>query len=79
MLGLENFFAQRIWVPKNFWIWKNLGSKKIKALKNLSGQNQVSNSCDIPDMDKWCQDKWFLDKCHCDSWYLLKMVRGTYL
>ena len=43
------------------------------------GQNRVSNSWDIPDMDKCRHDKCCLDKCHCDSWNLFKMVPGTYL
>ena len=37
------------------------------------GQNRVSNSWDIHDMEKCC-----LDKCQCGSWHLLKMVPGTY-
>ena len=43
------------------------------------GQNWVNNSWDIPDMDKYRQDKCCMDKCHCDSWNLYKMVPGTYL
>ena len=30
------------------------------------GKNQVSNTWDIPDMDKCYQDKCCLDKCHAD-------------
>ena len=30
-------------------------------------------------MVKCCQDKCCLDKCHRNSWYLLKIVPGTYL
>ena len=29
-------------------------------------------------MDKCHQDIFFLDKCYCDSWHLLKLVPGTY-
>ena len=49
----------------------------IDGTRNLTltfGQNRVSNSWDIPDMDKCC-----LDKCQCDSWNLFKRVPGTYL
>ena len=42
-------------------------------------QNQVSNTLDIPYMDKCRQDKCCLDKCPSDRWHLLKMVQGTYL
>ena len=41
------------------------------------GQNWVSNRQDIPDMDKFRQDIWCLDQCHCDSRNLFKMVPGT--
>ena len=34
------------------------------------GQDQVSNSWYIPDMDKCRQDKCCLDNCHRDSWNL---------
>ena len=43
------------------------------------GQNQISNSWDISEMNKCHQDKFCLDKCHRYSWNLLKMVPGTYL
>ena len=33
-------------------------------------KNRVSNSWDIPDMDKCRQDKCCLNKCHHDSWNL---------
>ena len=42
------------------------------------GQIQVSNSWDIPDMDKCCQYKYYLDKCRYDSWNQFKMVLGIY-
>ena len=41
-------------------------------------QNWVSNSWDISDMGKCRQDKCFLNKCHPNSWNLLKMVQGAY-
>ena len=46
---------------KNCWVQKNCCPKKLRP-------NLVSNSWDIPD----------LDKSYCDSWHLLKMVPGTY-
>ena len=42
------------------------------------GKNRVSNSWDIPDMDKCHQDKCCVEKCHCDSYNLSKMVPGTF-
>ena len=30
-------------------------------------------------MDKYCQEKCCLDKCHHDSWDVLRMVPGTYV
>ena len=38
------------------------------------GQNQVSNSCYITDMDKCLQDKCGVDKCSFDSSILLSRV-----
>jgi len=43
------------------------------------GQNRVSNSWDIPDMDKSRQVKCCLNKCHRDSLNLFKMAQSTYL
>ena len=42
------------------------------------GQNQVSNSWDIPDMDKCRQDKSYLDKCRHDSWNPFKIFQGIH-
>ena len=67
-----NFFGPKKLGPKTFSDLKILGFKRIKAPKKLSGQNWVSDSCDIPDMDKWHQDKWYLDQYHRDSWHLSK-------
>ena len=52
--------------PKSFGL-ENVGSKKNCDPKKLR-PNWVSNSWDIPD----------LDKSYCDSWHLFKMVPGTY-
>ena len=46
---------------QNCWVQKKCCPKKLRP-------NWVSNSWDIPD----------LDKSYCDSWHLLKMVPGTY-
>ena len=43
------------------------------------GQNWLSNSWDIPDMDKCCQDKCWLDNYPHNGWHLLKKVPETYL
>ena len=42
------------------------------------GQNQISNSWDIPDMDKCPHDKCCLDKCPRDSLNLFKIVLEPY-
>ena len=46
----------------------------FKVLTKLS-----QYSWDIPDMDKWRQDKSWLEKCCRTDWHLLKMVPGTWL
>ena len=51
--------------------WRNLPLK--------FGQNWFSYSWDITHMDKCHQAKYCLDKCHHDSWHLLKIVSGIYL
>ena len=49
------------------------------ALPLKFGQNWVSNSWDIPNIDKCRLDKCCRDKCHRDSWDVLGMVPGTYV
>ena len=75
--------GQKFFESKETLSQQNFGSKEIQSLQKIGskkfGQNWVSNSWDIPDMDKCCQDKCCLDKCHCDSWNLFKMVPGTFL
>ena len=56
---IQKFLVLKNKVPKNGWHLLKDGSK-ILPLK--IGQNWVSNSWDIPNMDKCC-----LDKCHCES------------
>ena len=78
----KNFSGQ-----KNILINRSIFSKKMLAQKlrpqkiwpHNFGQNWVSNSWDYADMDKCCWDIHFLNKCHPNSWHLLKMVPGTYL
>ena len=43
------------------------------------GQDRVSNSWDIQEMEKCRKNKYCLDKCHCYSWNMFKKVPGTYL
>ena len=55
-IGKKSFLATIFFPVKTFF------------LRNLKfGQNWVSNSWDIPDMDKCRQDKCCQDKCHCNS------------
>ena len=72
IVGLKNFpqksFCQKNEGPKKIWF------KNIKAPVKKSGQDLVSNSWDIANMDKCC-----LDNCPWDSLHLLKYVLGTYL
>ena len=66
-------------LPGQMSLWQ-LASVKDGS-RNLPlkfSQNQVSNTWDIPYMDKCRQDKCCLDKCPSDRWHLLKMVQGTY-
>ena len=42
------------------------------------GQNRVSNTWYIPDMDKCHKDKFCLDKCRHDSWNQFKIVPGIF-
>ena len=85
IFGQKNLF-QKTFGPKNF-VQKICGSKKVLGSKNLGAKNfWVQNICRVQNSDSWdipidlCrQDKCCLDKCHCDSWYLLKMVPETYL
>ena len=86
--GSKMFVFQRNFASTKFWVHKNSISKNIlvhkiwvqkcKSLKIIGskkfGQNWVSNSWDIPYIDKCC-----LHICHCDSWNLFKRVQGTYL
>ena len=60
----------------------NVGPQKLRAPKNWVPslvKKKVSNSGDIADMDKCCQDMCCLYKNHHDSWNLFWMFPGTYL
>ena len=93
MLGPNKFESNKILGQTIFWS-KKLGCPKIQIMsswqlesvhkgpRNLHlkfGQNRISNSWDISEMNKCHQDKFCLGKCHCYSRNLLKMVPGTYL
>ena len=55
-------------VKKNVEPWRLAYVKNgPRSLPSEFGQNHVSNSWDIPDMDKYYQAKFCLDKCHHDS------------
>ena len=79
--GVNKYFGPKRFGPKVF-LTKMVWSKKISVQNKICskkiGQNRVSYSWDIPDLDKFRQDKCCLDKCYHDSWHLLKMVPGTY-
>ena len=64
--------GQKNLVPTNF------GPRKLWHPKIGSVQNWISNSCDIPDMDKCCLGKCCMDKYYSDSWNLFKIVPRTY-
>ena len=90
MLIKKNLCQKKCWVQKylgqtKFWAKKYFGPnntlvKKIRVPKNLDQKSLVkigSKTAEIflyGHMDKCC-----LDKCHRDSWHLLKMVPKTYI
>ena len=71
---LENR-VQTVWskfdqqmVPEQMFSWQLATVKNVPRNLHLQfGQNRVSNSLDILDMDKCCHDKCCLDKCLRDS------------
>ena len=60
----------------NGWHLLKKGSRNLPLKLD---HHRVSNSWDIPDMDKCRQDKCFLGKCQLYSQNLSKMVPGSYL
>ena len=69
MLLQKHFMSRKCWVKK-INIPKSFGPQKCWVQKNLA---------DIPNnMNKCRKDKLCLYKYHCDSWYIFKMVPGTY-
>ena len=59
----------------SLWLWHMAFVKDgSRNLPLKFGQNRFSNSRNIADIDKCCKVKFCLDKCHHDSWFLLKMV-----
>ena len=79
--GSKKFRSEKLFGPKKFgwnkiFVQYNLGPQKVKPKKFV--EHFVSNSWDIPDMDKCRQEKCCLDKCQHDSWNQFKMVPGIY-
>ena len=67
-------------LPWQMSLWELASVKEGPRNLHLKfGQNRVSISWNIPDMDKCLQDKYWQDKCRHYSWNLFKMVPGTYL
>ena len=75
------FFSGNVFLDEHFfskicccWIFVTVGicSRLFRNLPLKFGQNRVSDSWDIPDMDKSCKDKCCLNKCHFDSWNMFK-------
>ena len=85
-LGPKSLVKIRSVTAKSLLIMTNVTLRVVickDGRRNLHlkfGLNRVSNSWDIPDMDK-CQQYILccLDKWHLDSWHFIKMVPGTYL
>ena len=78
ILGLKNFGSQKLRPHKKCWyglmLYGQMSPYQLASFKNgprtlplKFGQNHVSNSWYLPDIDKCCQDKFWLDKCHSDS------------
>ena len=70
--------GQRFIVQMSSVVW-HLSKKAQENLNLKFCQNWFSNSWDIADMDISRQVKYCLDKCHCCSWHLLKMVTESRL
>ena len=75
--GFRKFLLQKKFGSKLFWILcakKFVGPKKMWSRNILIKRNHglqklcPSNSWNIHDMGKFCQDQCFLDKCDDDSW-----------
>ena len=65
-------------LPGKMSLWQSASLKDGPRILPLKfGQNWVSNSWDIPDMDKCCQDNCCEDKCYCDSWNMFKSQEPT--
>ena len=93
--GLQKNRVQKVWVCNSWDIrnmdkcrqdtcflfpWQLESVKDgSRYLLLKSGENQISNSWYIPDMDKCHMNKCCMDKCHCDTWNLFKMIQGAYL
>ena len=72
------FFQKKLMAKMSLWLLVYVQDCP-RNLPLKFGQNWVSNSWDIPYMDKCCKDKYCLDRCHCDSWNMFIKVPGTYI
>ena len=74
MLSQKSCWSKKMFFQKDLspkWFGQKIfGKKKLRNQKiwvKMFGQDQVSNSCDIPDLGKCHKDKCCTDKCHRDS------------
>ena len=74
---LVEYFVSKIFVVEFVWQLEYVQDGP-RNLPLKFGQNWVNNSWDIPDMDKCRKDKCCLNKCHFESWNMLKKVPGTF-
>ena len=73
----KNLGPQNCWVRKKILSEKHFGSEKHFVSKKILGPKFFLGQ--ITNVDKYCQDISCLDKCHHESWHLLKIGPGTYL
>ena len=81
ILAQKKMLVQKVLVLKKFGcnkiLFKKLFPPKMGSKK--FGKDWVSNSGYMAGMDKCHQDKFCLDRCHPDIWFLVKMGQETYL
>ena len=69
-MGTKKILSPKKFGSNKILIKKNFDKKKLRPAKNESkkfGQNWISNSLDITDMDKCWQYKCCLDRCQHES------------
>ena len=64
----EHFFQQNFVVVKFLWQLEYVQDGP-RNLPLKFGQNQVSDSWNVPDMDKCCKDKCCLNRCYFDKFW----------